>query len=527
MLQVALPRAEVFCPRGMVSTVNPMATSAGFRALIQGGTSIDAAIAAGAVLAVTEPQAGGLGGDVFILHYSAADDTIYALNGNGQAPQRATVAFFQEQGGIPSRGPLTSTVPGAVGGWEAANKRWGRLPLSKLLEDAIFLAEGHPGSHRLQRSISGGAATYSQYESSARILLPGGAPPVPGEIFRQQELAESLREVAETGGESFYRGELAKRIVAGVKANGGIIEVEDMAAYEPQFREPLSVSYGDWQVFGQPLPSQMFITLQALGILDQVPDWAKEFGNPDSVHVMIEAIKLAFSDRYQYLGDPDLVQVPLDYLLSPDRFEEQARLIDRGHARPPARTREGGVAIMDTTCMAAADADGNMTVYIHSLFQGSGVIAGDTGIHMNSRMVGFGLAPDHPNCVAPGKRPVHTLTTWMAREPGGSIIAGGTPGGDKQVQANLQMITDLLNFGADLQSAVAAPRWFVGDGVRVEIEDPLGSAIELDLAGRGHEVKTVPASMLSGRVVVVQKQTSGVLRVGQEPRDGGTFTSAW
>lgn len=519
-------RAPVLARGGMVCSIHALASEAGVEMLRSGGNAMDAALAAAAVLTVTDGWLGQLGGDCFIQVYDAASSRVFTINASGPAPRRATLERYRSLGGIPEDGLLAATVPGVVGGWDLASRRFGRLGLKRVLEPAIrYAREGFPVHPRLVRYVARDREKYARHPDAARTFLPGGHPPAVGSVFRQPELAETLAAIAEGGADAFYRGPLARRLADYAERHGGLMDYEDLAAYEPELADPLAISYRGWTVTEQPPVSQGIVLLMMLKILEGYDLASMGFGSPGAIHLMVEAKKLAFAARQRALGDPRFVDVPVAELLGDEQAARWRAEIDPARARPEAPMADKklyAVHPADTTFLCAADAQGNAVAYIHSLYTGCGVVMGDTGVLMNSRMLGFALEPGHPNVLAPGKRPVHTLNTYLVLQGGRPVLVGGTPGADMQVQTNLQVLTNLLDFGLDLVAAVDAPRWGSHEGFRVVLENRFPPEVAQDLRRRGHDVRLQGAWSMPGSPQLIALLPQGVLVGVTEPRhDGG------
>ena len=519
------PRDVTMARGGMVASAHQFASAVGLDVLRRGGNAVDAAVAAAALLTVVEPRNGHLGGDTFMLIHLPGTGKVVALNGSGAAPAAATLDHYLGLGGIPEEGLQSSTVPGTVSCWALAVERYGTWPLAEVLEAAIAYADrGVPVTARLHRLLSLDAPTYRKYPDSARVFLPGGEVPSVGALFRQPALAESLRRIAVGGRDEFYQGTLAEEMVRSAQQQGGLFTLEDFAAHQTEERDPVAVSYRGYTVYEQPPVSQGIIVLLALNILSEFDLRGMGHGSSLSIHLLLEALKLAFEDRLRYLGDPSRVEIPLDHLLSTDHARTQAQRIDLRQARPPVVP---GVSHPDTTSLVTADEGGTMVSYIHSLFSGAGVVLGDTGVLMNSRLLNFNLEAGHPNCLAPGKRPIHTLNPYLVHKDGEAVLVGGTPGAHWQVQTNLQILTNVLEFGLDPQSAIEAPRFTVGDQLdvgnpTVKIESRVGERVINELRELGHTVEAIGPWDSGGAVQLIARDPdSGMYRGATEVRRPG------
>jgi gamma-glutamyltranspeptidase/glutathione hydrolase len=398
--------------------------------------------------------------------------------------------------------------------------------LAELLQPAITYARGGvPVTPRLHRQLTTDSEVYRHYPASARVFMSNGRVPGLGESFRQPELGDSLELIAAGGREAFYTGPLMERMVAFSAANDGLFTADDFAAHRTEAREPLRLDYRDYTVFEQPLVSQGIIVLLALNTLRQFDLAAMGPGSAETLHLLIESLKLAFEDRLRYCGDPAFVDIPLAMLLSPEHGREQAERIDLERAQPWRLPRQ---VQPDTTSLCTADRFGNMVSYIHSLYSGSGVVLGDTGVLMNSRLLGFSLDEGDPNCLAPGKRPMHTLNTYVIHKDGQPVLVGGTPGAHWQVQTNLQILTNLLDFGMGLQDAIAAPRFTIGNFATlgnpvVNLESRVPPETVDGLRRRGHEIELIGPWAAGGTVQLIAREpATGLLRGATEIRAPGS-----
>ena len=506
--------------RGAVATSQPLASGAGVAALRAGGNAIDAAIAAAAVLAVVEPAASHLGGDLFVVLYSAAEQRSWALNGSGNAPRAATSEKFPD--GIPERGPMPVAVPGAVHGWCEASRRWGRLPLVDCLRDAIELArDGFGIGPGIARELETQRALLSSYPYSREQFLAG--PTHTGAALRQPGLARTLEAIAVNGVAGFYEGEVAREIARSVREQGGVLDEQDLAEHASIVREPIQSTYRDVTVLEQPPVSQGHILLQELNIAEQFDLTAMGPLSADALHILIESKKLAFADRHRYLGDPDRADVPMEWLLSKEYAAQRADEIDMARANPQFQAGERHSYGTDTTYLATADAEGNAVSWIQSVFArfGSGVVAGHTGVLLNNRMCGFTLEPGHPNDLAPGKKPAHTLNAFLLLRDGAPYIIGGTPGADYQVQTNLQVITHLLDHGMTIAEANDAPWWASEQANSVVMEGRMPEAAIADLRARGHEIRLTGGWQGGRTVQLIERRPDGTLLAASDLRAQG------
>ncbi len=461
-----LSEQPVFASRGMVACAHYLATQAGVQILTQGGNAIDAAIAANATMTVVYPSTCSAGGDVFMLIWDAKARKLYALNGSGRAPQGMTPEFFASQGykQIPERGPLSINVPGAVDGWFEALKRFGTLPAETIFAPAIAYAdEGVPVTSKLSTWLSQAAVpVLKRWESSAGVYLPDDRPPRTGDVLRQPNLARTYRLLAKEGRDAFYRGPIARAITDYVQQSGGVLSMEDMQQHHSNWVEPISTNYRGYDVFEFPPNSQGITALEMLNIIEGYNLKSLGYQTPEYLHIMLEAKKLAFADRDRYISDPDFVDVPIERLLSKEYAGQQRARINLQRAAPnvAAGLEKDG----DTMYLCVADEEGNVVSLIQSLYFGfgSGVVGGDTGVMLHNRGSYFSLDPRHVNYLQPGKRTMHTLTPAMVLRDGAPYMAVGTMGGDAQPQIHVQLLSAMLDFGMNVQQAIAAPRWRSG-----------------------------------------------------------------
>jgi gamma-glutamyltranspeptidase/glutathione hydrolase len=530
-------RSAALARRGMIASGHPLASVAGLEVLAAGGNAIDAAVAVAGVLGVVQPMMSGLGGDTFLLVYLKREGRIWAMNASGPAPAGATRDYFVERGyrQMPLRGMLSVSVPGAVAAMSEALARWGsgRFGLDRLLAPAVrYAEEGVPVARKVAQWIREAEPVLSAYASSARIFLPHGRPLAEGEILVQRDLAASLRAVAAGGAEAFYRGEIAEKIVAYSRAHGGLLGPADLAGYGPEVHAPLQTTYRDVTVFTTAPPSQGFLMLEMLNILEgfDPPAW----GTADWVHRPVEAKKLAYADRLAYVGDPLFVRNPLEVLLDKRYAAARRRAIDPQRAAESSRGGLPAEGIGATTYFCTADAAGNLVSYITSLSAafGCGEVVEGTGILLNNRAGrGFELREGHPNCIAPGKRTMHTLMPFMAFRDGQPWLVWGTPGGDAQPQWNLQVLLNMVDSGMSVQEAIEAPRWTSVPGTdpatvempfELRLEAGFSEAVIEELARRGHRiVRQAALESGGGAQAIVTDGARGVYWGGSDPRTDG------
>ena len=517
-------RSMVLGRGGMACTSQPLASFAAAEILRGGGNAVDAAVAAAALLGVVEPFMTGIGGDCFLLCWHAADQRLYGLNGSGRAPRAATREAIAAQGHttMPLTGPLSITVPGAVDAWCAALARFGSRSLAQVLAPAIDYAEHGFAVSEIIAAQWSFAAGLLQNDDGRRAFTVDGRAPRVGEIVRLPALARSLRALAAGGREVFYGGELGRTVAAAVRAHGGLLDVDDLAAHTSTWVEPLAVDYRGVQVCELPPNGQGMTALMALNILECFAPG----GAPDlAAHLQIEAVKLAFADRDRYIADPEHARVPVAALLSKDYAQGRAALINPDKALK--RVAAGRLWTSDTVYLTTADAAGNVVSLINSLYFafGSGLIAGDTGIALQNRGAGFSLDAAHPNCLAPGKRPFHTIIPAMLLRDGRPLVSFGVMGGDMQAQGHVQLVSHLIDDGDNLQEAIERPRFNFLESDRVALEARLHASVGAALARRGHVIEDESAALLRGSFGGAQgiavDPATGAYWGGSDPRKDG------
>jgi gamma-glutamyltranspeptidase/glutathione hydrolase len=512
---------------GMVASPHYLATGAGVNVLRSGGSAADAAIATNAVLAVVNPYLCGIGGDLFAQVYGAADRTLRGLNGSGRAGTHASPETVRELAGpgrrMPHRGALTVTVPGCVEAWGRLHERFGRLPLRQVLADAITYAErGFPVSAAFARAIELFAPFLHRDTPARETFLPGGKPPVEGQILAQPRLARSLRTIAEDGPAAFYTGWIGEELVRSLTATGGLLTKEDLAQHRSDWVEPLSVEYRGVTVFELPPNSQGLTALLILTMLNHFPSDVLAGEGEEYVHLLAEAARLAYADREAFITDPEHMSVDPAVLLSDAYGASRAALI-RGRAAEEALAGTPG----DTIYCCAADAEGNLVSLIESNFMGigSGIMAGKTGIMLQNRGAWFSLDSDHANVIGPGKRTMHTLMPGMAFRGERPWLVFGTMGGSTQAQIHVEILTRLLDQGMALDQAIDAPRFdaVVGSGERdlplITMETRFPDETVTALRARGHDVKLLESYSSSlGHAHAIEVLESGAYAGAADPR---------
>jgi gamma-glutamyltranspeptidase/glutathione hydrolase len=526
-------RSPVYSRNGIVATSQPFATAAGLEILAKGGNAADAAVAAAAVLNVTEPSSTGIGGDMFALFYDAETKQVTALNGSGRAPAALTLDRLKKEGITSELPPFhvhTVTVPGACAGWFDLIEKHGSLSMREILAPAMRLAEeGFPvgpiTSHSWQRNA------HNQLKSAlnGHELTINGRGPRPGEIFRNPGLARTFEVIAYGGKQAFYEGEIAEAIVGVIKEAGGSMSAEDLASHTSTWEEPISVSYRGLRVHECPPNGQGITALIALNILEGFDLSSLASLSVERLHLMIEAMRLAFADSRWYVADPAFSEIPVQELLSKEYASERCKLIDRKHAT--ANPKSGRpVSSSDTVYLSVVDKLGNACSFINSNYWGfgTGIVPKGFGFTLQNRGHNFRLDPDHPNCIAPRKRPYHTIIPAMVTRADGSLYASyGVMGGFMQPQGHVQVLSALVDDGVDPQAALDLPRFCIdveGSGGRVALEEGISREIILSLEKMGHSVYLVSGydrSLFGRGQVILRDEVSGVLTAGSDPRSDG------
>jgi gamma-glutamyltranspeptidase/glutathione hydrolase len=506
--------------RNVVATSQPLAAQAGLAMLYEGGNAVDAAVAAAVALTVVEPTSNGIGSDAFAIVWDG--DRLHGLNASGRSPAAWTPDRFGDREEMPLYGWDTVTVPGAVSAWAALSARFGRLGFDRLVGPAVDYADkGFLVSPVTARAWARAADTYAGMPDFAMAFLPEGRPPRPGEQFRCPDQAATLRRIAETGGEAFYRGDLAERIAAHAADNGAVLTVDDLAAHEPQWVGTISQRYRGVTLHELPPNGQGLAALLALGILGLHPAAGHPVDSAAALHVQIEAVKLALADAARHVGDPDHLDVPPAALLDADYLADRAAGIDMAHAGDPGHgmPRHGG-----TVYLAAADDSGMLVSFIQSNFHGfgSGVVVPETGISLQNRGAGFTLDAGHPNRVGGRRRPFHTIIPGLVMEGDQPLLALGVMGGAMQAQGHTQVLVRLRDHGQNPQAAVDAPRWRVTGGRDVAVEAGFPADTLDGLAARGHRltVHDPQTTPLFGGAQLVHRLHHGYLAASDHRKDG-------
>jgi gamma-glutamyltranspeptidase/glutathione hydrolase len=486
----------VITRQGIVATSHTLASQAGAQMLARGGSAVDAAIAANAVLAVTEPMMCGIGGDLFVLYWEAKTGKLTGLNASGWAPKALTPEYLSSKGikAVPRDGIHSVSVPGCVDGWSKMHAKFGRLPWRDLFAAAAYYAaEGYPVPELIQTA-------WRNYET-VPFFLPQGKPPAVGELFVNREMARAMKLLAEQGRDALYKGEIAKAILSTSERLGGTMTAADLAEFSSEWVEPVSVDYRGWKVFQLPPNGQGMAALQMLNILENFPPSSQGQNSTEDLHRKIEAMKLAYADLYRYVADTRFVPVPLKELLSKPYATKRARLINPDKAN--CDVKPGEPASGDTTYLTVVDREGNIASWIQSIAGawGSRVIVDDMGFLLHNRGSGFSLDPRHPNFLAGRKRPFHTIIPAFM-EKGDSHIGFGIMGGANQPLAHAQFASNFIDFGMNLQEALESPRFTsrTRTGCAILVETRIGPRVLQELSAKGHQLDLRKEhSMLMGR----------------------------
>ncbi len=486
-------RSMVISQQGIAATSQTLASSAAAQILAHGGSAADAAIAANTVLAVVEPMKTGLGGDLFVMYWEAGTGKLVGLNASGPAPKALSPEFLSKQGikSMPASGIHSLTVPGAVEGWAKIHQRYGKLPWKDLFQSAIAYAEqGFPVTEAIQESWTAYTARLKDHPESVRVFLPGGKVPKVGDLFKNPDIGRALRLIADQGPQAFYKGEIAAAMLKTSRQLGGTMTAEDLAGFSSEWVTPISIDYRGWKIYELPPNSQGMAALEMLNIMEVTP--ASPLGpfSPAEMHKRIEAMKLAYADVRRYTADPHTYNAPVEALLSKDYAKKRAALIDSKKAN--CNVPNGDPVGSNTTYLTVVDKDGNMASWIESVYDefGSGLTAEGMGFIMQNRGALFTLDPNHPNVLAGGKRPFHTIIPAFM-ERGDLHIGFGIMGGANQPLAHAQFASNIIDYGMNIQESLESPRFTkkTAGGCDVSIESRVPTATLQQLSERGHEIR--------------------------------------
>jgi len=492
-------RSMVITRYGIVATSHVQASAAGAQILQRGGSAIDAAIAANAVLGVTEPMMNGIGGDLFAIYWDAKAGKLYGLNSSGWAPQGLTIEHLKAKGmtSMPHEGIDSVTVPGAVAGWHTLHDRFGRLKWKELFQPAIFYAEnGYPVPEIIDAYWQDAADVISKDPEARRVYLPNGKAPVVGQIFQNHDLAKALQLVAQNGPAALYKGEIANAILSTSQSLGGTMSADDLAEFSPEWVDPISTTYRDWTIYELPPNGQGMAALEMLNIMETAPASAHRSGDGPSggslsvaeLHTRIEAMKLAYADLGRYNGDPRFAKIPVKGILSKEYARDRAKLIDPAKAN--CEVAAGTPPTSDTTYLSVVDRDGNIVSLIQSNYSafGSGIAVRGMGFILQNRGGLFSLDPGSPNALAPRKRPFHTIIPAFM-EHGDQHIGFGIMGGANQPLAHAQFVSNVVDYGMNIQQAMENARFTVSSkrGCDIVIESRVPLEVRQKLSAMGHQ----------------------------------------
>jgi gamma-glutamyltranspeptidase/glutathione hydrolase len=506
--------------RNMVATSQPLAAQAGLRMLLKGGNAVDAILATAIAQTVLEPTSNGIGSDAFCILWDGKK--LHGLNASGRSPAGWSLDRFKQYASMPQRGWESVTVPGAVSAWVTLSEKFGKLPFADLFEPAIkYAAEGYMVSPTISRQWAAGVHELNTQPGFSDAFMPRGRAPEPGERFSFPAQAKTLQRIAETKGEAFYRGELSEKMAAFAKQHGAVLTADDLASHKNDWVDPIGMDYRGDTLHEIPPSGQGIAALIALGILENFDVEALGVDSVESLHLHIEAMKLAFADTYEYVSDPATMRVKPSEMLNKDYLKERAKLIDLGRAQAPSfgRPSKGG-----TVYLTAADESGMMVSYIQSNFSGfgSGVVVPGTGISLQNRGSGFSVKPEHANVVAPRKRPFHTIIPGFVTRNGQPVMSFGVMGGSMQAQGHTQMMTRMVDYKQNPQAAADAPRWRIDSGLKVGMEHGVPADVIAALRALGHDITQADRwSTDFGRAQLIYKMgDDGYLGASERRTDG-------
>jgi gamma-glutamyltranspeptidase/glutathione hydrolase len=523
-------RSVAMGKRGMVASSQQLATFVGCKILMKGGNAVDAAVAMMATLSVVEPHSVGIGGDAFALIYMGEEKKVIGMNASGRAPYRANTSFFHNSGGrtMPERGIRSVTVPGALHGWWQALQRYGTVGLADVFEDAIYYAEnGFPVTEVIAGEWKSAEDVLQAHKGSSETYLIDGRAPKPGEVFTNRDMARTFRKVVNEGIETFYQGETCEAIVAFSKREDGFLSHRDFRDHSTTWLKPISCDYRGYTVYELPPNGQGITALEMLNILEGYDIGALGHNSPEYLHLLIEAKKVAFSDRDRFVADPEFQDVPVDRLLSREYAKQCRDNIAVGRAiAPPGLLRPSSGS--DTVYVAAMDKDGNGASFISSLYMsfGSGMVVDGTGIVLQNRGNSFSLDPNHPNRLEPHKRPMHTIMPGMVFKDGEFLMSFGVMGGDMQPQGHVQFLVNLIDFKMNLQEAMDAPRVRHLQEMDVYLEDGISAKTASALRGKGHQtvrVRPVTNQVGGGQAIYLDRSQNVLLGASDRRKDGSAI----
>ncbi|MFT2091800.1 gamma-glutamyltransferase [Paraglaciecola sp. 2405UD69-4] len=526
-------RSEVIATNAMAATSQPLATQVALDILKQGGNAIDAAIAANAMLGLVEPTGSGIGGDLFAMVWDAKEQKLYGLNASGRSPKSLTLEHFELQGldKIPSYGPLPVSVPGAVDGWFKLHEKFGKLPMTSILAPSIeYAKKGFPVTELIAYYMQASVPKLEKYPGFKETYMPNGRAPNKGQIFTNKDLAVTYEKIATGGRDVFYKGDIAHSIAAYMKQQGGFLSYEDLASHTSEWVTPVSTNYKGYDVWELPPNGQGIAALQILNILERYDIESMGFGSSQYIHTFVEAKKLAFEDRAKYYSDPAFNNAPVNWLISKEYAKSRSQLIDSNKA---AKRYDAGINEGDTIYLTTADKEGNMVSLIQSNYRGmgSGMTPTGLGFILQDRGELFSLEPGHNNVYAPNKRPFHTIIPAFVTRNGQPWLSFGVMGGSTQPQMHAQIITNLIDFGMNLQEAGDAPRMLhtgssqptggkMVDGGMVHLESGVSPKVKRELLEKGHVLQDSLGNY-GGYQAIMRDLETGVYYGASESRKDG------
>ena len=520
-------RSMVISQQGIVATSQTLASQAGAQVLARGGSAIDAAIAANAVMGVVEPMSNGMGGDLFAIYWDAKTGTLTGINASGWAPAGLTIEHLKDKGlsTMPQLGIDSVTVPGCVAGWAKLHQRYGRLPWADLFRPAIHHASnGFPVTELIHEYWRLAEKKLAADENARQVYLVDGHAPAVGDVFRNRQLAAALQAVATEGPGAFYRGKIAQAILATSGKAGGTMRAEDLAEFAAEWVTPISTDYRGWKVYELPPNGQGIATLEMLNMMERFP--LGQLSGAEALHVKIEAQKLAYQDLRKFVADPRFAKVPVAGLLSKEYARERASLIDPAHAHCDVAPGTPPPSAGDTIYLTVVDREGNIVSLIQSLYNGfgSGVLVEGMGFHLHNRAALFDLDPAVPNALAPHKRPFHTIIPGFM-EKGNLHVGFGIMGGLNQAQAHAQFVSNVVDQAMNLQAALEAPRFtkMTFGGCDLSMEDRVPADTREELARKGHRIEALGnfSSQVGGGQAVMHDTSTGVNYGASDPRKDG------
>lgn len=503
--QTFTTRSEVLARNGMAATSQPLATQAALDILRKGGSAMDAAIAANAVLGLVEPASCGIGGDLFAIVWNAKTQKLYGFNGSGRAPKSLSIDYFIDKGikYVPDLGPLPVTVPGAVDGWFALHEKFGKLPMATLLQPAIdYGREGFPVSEVIAYEMESNHSPMVDLPGFAETYMPNGHIPQKGEVFKNPNLSNTYKKIAKGGRDAFYKGDIARTIDSYMKKHGGFLRYEDLAAHTSNWVEPISTNYRGYDVWELPPNGQGTAVLQMLNILEGFDIAAMGFGSTEYLHVLTEAKKLAYEDRAKFYADPEFNKIPVEELISKSYAAERRALINPNQAARSYPAGDLEIELGNTTYLTVADKDGNMVSLIQSIYSefASGMVPDGLGFVLQNRGAQFNVQDrNHANAIAPGKRPFHTIIPAFITKDGKPFVSFGLMGGSVQPQGHAQIVVNVVDFGMNLQEAGDTPRMrhsgssqptgsVMTDGGTLNLESGFAPEVFRELRKMGHRI---------------------------------------